>query len=185
MKYLSVDVETTGLDPDKHKVVMFAAVLDDTNNPKPPDELSFYSCIINQEEKGQREALEMNEWIFRMMPEQGISQAQFLVKFEQFLKDHGFVQEKGKYVLNVAGKNVAGFDNIFLNNIPGFSDKFRIRSRCIDPTILYYDEQDEFLPDLQTCLLRAGISKNVAHDALEDALDIVLLIRNSNLFKQQ
>lgn len=185
MKYLSIDVETTGIDPNEHKVIMFAAILDDLSNPQPIDDLPFFSCIINQDKKGEPYALEMNEWIFKMMPEEGISQAQFIKVFTAWLNDHGFEQEKGRFVINVAGKNVAGFDNIFLKNIPGFTDRIRIRSRCIDPTILFLDEKDEHLPDLQTCLERAGIKKKVTHNALEDALDIVQLIRKSNLVKQE
>ena len=184
MKYLSIDVETTGVNPFEHKVVMFAAILDDLNNPQPAEHLPFYSCIINQEKKGDPYALEMNEWIFKEMPKEGISQAQFIKEFTAWLNQQGFEQEDGRYVINVAGKNVAGFDNIFLKNIPGFTDRIRIRSRCIDPTILFLDEKDEHLPNLQTCLERAGIQKKVSHNALEDALDIVQLIRESSLVKQ-
>jgi oligoribonuclease (3'-5' exoribonuclease) len=184
MKYLSIDVETTGRNPNEHKVIMFAAILDDLNKPRPVDNLPFYSCIINQEKKGEPYALEMNEWIFKEMPKEGISQAQFIKEFTAWLNQQGFEEEKGRFVINVAGKNVAGFDNIFLKNIPGFTDRIRIRSRCIDPTILFLDKKDEHLPDLQTCLERAGIQKRVSHNALEDALDIVQLIRESSLVKQ-
>lgn len=185
MKYLSIDVETTGIDPNEHKVIMFAAILDDLSNPQPIDDLPFFSCIINQDKKGEPYALEMNEWIFKMMPEEGISQAQFIKDFMKFLNKNGFKCVEEKFVINVAEKNVAGFDNLFLKNIPGFNDKIRIRSRCIDPTILFVNKKDEYLPNLQTCLQRAGIQKKVSHNALEDAMDIIQLIRKSNLVKQE
>lgn len=35
MRYCSIDIETTGLNPDTCDILQFAAVLDDLNDPKP------------------------------------------------------------------------------------------------------------------------------------------------------
>lgn len=178
MKYVSIDIETTGLNPEEHKVIMIGAVIDDLANPIPANKLPCFGCIINQEQKGDPEAMEMNEWIFKLMPSEGVSQALFLEAFRGWLLSNGFKKdEKGIIKFTVAGKNVASFDIPFLNNIPGFSERFHIRRRCIDPAILYMSMADETLPDLQTCLGRAGIHKTVAHSALEDAADVVQLLR--------
>lgn len=35
MKYVSIDIETTGLNPEVHQVIELAAVLEDTENLRP------------------------------------------------------------------------------------------------------------------------------------------------------
>jgi len=45
--------------------------------------------------------------------------------------------------------------------------------------MLFLDwETDEELPSLTNCKARAGIKGNVTHDALEDAWDVVQVLRN-------
>jgi DNA polymerase III epsilon subunit-like protein len=49
---------------------------------------------------------------------------------------------------------------------------------------LYFDlENDDSLPDMKTCMQRAGIDGEVAHTAMEDALVVVKLLRNK-FFKE-
>lgn len=79
-----------------------------------------------------------------------------------------------------AGKNFSGFDRQFLNQIPGVKDildKWLIH-RTLDPSLYYFDENvDAKLPDLKQCLQRASINKSVAHNAVEDAEDVIRLLR--------
>lgn len=35
MKYVAIDIETTGLDPERHDILEVAAIIDDTNDPEP------------------------------------------------------------------------------------------------------------------------------------------------------
>ena len=48
MKYLSIDVETSGLDPNKHQMIEFAAVMEDTEKDIPIDELPRFRALILQ-----------------------------------------------------------------------------------------------------------------------------------------
>ena len=43
MKYLSIDIETTGLDPVEHKIIEFGCLIEDTTKPHiPVSELPHY-----------------------------------------------------------------------------------------------------------------------------------------------
>jgi hypothetical protein len=80
--------------------------------------------------------------------------------------------------ITVAGKNFAVFDKLFLEKLPNWNDTFELRRRFIDPATLFTDWQnDEYLPDLATCKKRAEINGIVTHDALEDAWDVIQLMR--------
>ena len=59
-----------------------------------------------------------------------------------------------------------------------FGKKLQFSQRVLDPAILYMNLlKDKEVPNLKECLKRAGIEKEVAHDALEDALDVIRLLR--------
>ena len=79
--------------------------------------------------------------------------------------------------ITVAGKNYSGFDKRFLEKLEGWNT-INFSHRVIDPSILYMDwDNDESLPNLDECLKRANINKTVSHNALDDAMDIVNLLR--------
>lgn len=82
------------------------------------------------------------------------------------------------YYFNAAGKNFVTFDQKFLERLPRWKQVFKIRSRVLDPGILFVDwKNDESIPSLQTCKERAGVTGIVTHNALEDAIDVVLCLR--------
>ena len=76
-----------------------------------------------------------------------------------------------------AGKNVASFDLPRLSLLNDFN-KISYHHRCLDPSILYFEEGDECLPDTKLCMDRAGLSGEVAHTAKEDAIIVAKLIFN-------
>jgi len=184
MKYLSIDTETTSLNINKARVIQFGMLIEDTKDLIPVDKLPSLEVIITQPYEGDKKALEMNQDIFRRMSEEGVAPAQFLDMLFAFLKSEGFTpNSKGIIEITCAGKNFGSYDMHILNNMPGFKDRFHIRSRVIDPAILYWKPQsDNKLPDLKTCLQRAGINKEVTHTAKADAADIVALLRKSNFY---
>ncbi|MEN6367617.1 MAG: hypothetical protein ABFC88_12455 [Thermoguttaceae bacterium] len=80
--------------------------------------------------------------------------------------------------VQAAGKNFASFDARFLEKIPDFSKYIKFRHRIIDPAILFWNPaEDERLPDSKTCSERAGGDGKVAHTAIDDALEVVRMIR--------
>jgi DNA polymerase III epsilon subunit-like protein len=201
MKYLSIDIETTGLNPKTCDILQFAAVLDDTSNPKPIEDLPRFEAIFIQESyKGDPFALSMHSEIFKKIaisrkknleycPDNNIhfmiidhlptALATFLLK-----NDFSFSEKNSNIYINIAGKNVSSFDIPFLNAKIKDWGGIRFLNRSIDPAILYFDlENDDSLPDMKTCMQRAGIDGEVAHTAMEDALVVVKLLRNK-FFKE-
>lgn len=61
MKYVSIDLETTGLDPVSCQILSFSAILEDTNNPLPYDKIPKLNIYILRESiNGSFFALNMN-----------------------------------------------------------------------------------------------------------------------------
>jgi hypothetical protein len=101
-----------------------------------------------------------------------------MVKIENG-KSYPALTSKTKPVsINVAGKNFASFDKLFLERLPRWQQVIRIRQRMIDPSVIFTNwKDDDTLPNLQTCKERAKIEGIVTHNALEDAWDVIQLLR--------
>ena len=87
-----------------------------------------------------------------------------------------------KIYLTPAGKNFSTFDKNFidplLSNISRSVEIIKFRSRVLDPAILYVDwVNDDALPSLSSCKERACLNPLVTHDALDDAWDVIELLR--------
>jgi hypothetical protein len=61
MKYFSIDIETTGLNPLTCNTLSIGAIIEDTNNPVPYEELpKFHVAILHEELQGSPYAINMN-----------------------------------------------------------------------------------------------------------------------------
>lgn len=182
MQYCSIDIETTGLNPRTCDVIEVGAVIDDLKDPKPLEDLPTFHCYVlpfdDDIYTGEPYALSMHGEIFKRI-------ATKVPKYD-YLKP----EEVGPAMLawfqgnNIegritpAGKNFASFDKQFLERLPNFVENISFNHRTIDPAMLYWrPEEDVKLPDQNTCLERAKISEEVSHTALEDALQVVKLLR--------
>lgn len=77
-----------------------------------------------------------------------------------------------------AGKNFGTFDRPKLMRLNGMNACLRFNHRILDPAILFVNwEDDEKPPTLQECKQRAGIQGTVSHKAIEDAWDVVEILR--------
>jgi hypothetical protein len=97
------------------------------------------------------------------------------VSFLNWVKENGIGD-----TINIAGKNFAVFDKLFLEQLPAWREdiSYLCERRYLDPSILYVDwKTDKKLPSLDECLKRAGVNTNVTHDALQDAIDTLLCFR--------
>lgn len=221
MKYISIDIETTGLDREACQILSVGAVIEDTNNPLPLTELPTFHCAIKRSSVyGELYALNMNKDLIESIVQYQTSKDQdykndlvektgmmFLDEDEvvdalfRFCFDNGLVEfdpqfldkrvrlvdgktypiltsNMEKVYITVAGKNFATFDKMFLERLPRWKQVFNIRQRIIDPSILFTDwESDESLPSLLQCKQRAGISGEVTHNAVEDAMDVIQILR--------
>lgn len=186
----SVDLETTGLNPKTCDIIEFGAVLDDLANPKPLNELPRFHCYFLPHEegtfRGEPYALSMHPVIFKRIAEREkeenkkykfTSPMRFGNLFKRFLVDNGYKLEHDKVTITAAGKNFAAFDLRFLEEKTDMLNHVNVRHRIIDPAILYLDGNDTSLPNMNMCKARMGLVGEVAHNAIDDAFDVIQLIR--------
>lgn len=178
--YVSIDIETTGLDPETCQVLSIGAVIDDWKSPI--KELPTFHCYINHGTfTGEPFALSMHSKIFRAIAEDiddpCIRYPDAITdEFDQWLYCNRIYTDKKRIV--VAGKNFGVFDYQFLKRLPNWKSHIHMKHRFIDPGNLYFDPIiDDEPPNTETCMARAGILDKVTHTALEDALMVVRLIR--------
>ena len=61
MQYLSIDIETTGLDPEKMEILSVGVIMEDTNNPLPFDKIpKLHIGVLHDEMYGSPFALNLN-----------------------------------------------------------------------------------------------------------------------------
>lgn len=193
MKYVSVDIETTGLDADRCQIIEFGAVIDEINDHnradpgllKPVESLpSCHFYVSSPTYRGEPYALSMHPEIFRRIatheegfvyvPEDCLARC-----FADWLESNGFEANlDDPIVFTAAGKNFSSFDNNFLNKLPGWGQIVKAHHRVIDPAMFFWRPfTDTGIPNSQTCMERAGIEGEVDHTALEDAKMVVELVR--------
>lgn len=195
MMFLAIDIETTGLDPHKHSITEFAAILTNLRGTEPPKRFYAYmdpeGMVWSQYCLGLHaqwlstvlEARKAKKWEANNVPIFPDTKT-LIEKFTQwlFVECSWPVPKDGKWkTLVPAGKNFASFDRRFLD-AAGFPSMFK--HRTLDPMMLYVKPEDDVPPGLDVCKLRAieqGCkfdSPLVAHTAMEDAEDVVKLLHH-------
>lgn len=195
MIYVSIDIETTGLDRENDQVLEVGAVIEDTEKQLYFEEVPKFNAIINHKRlSGSPYALNLNARIVEILkniPRNGDEKFEYIRKHNiinpedlglalfTFLTSNGIVETThGDVEIIVAGKNFDTFDKPFLENIPNFTDYIKLGHRCIDPAVLYLDFiRDTKIPSLDECKRRGGINGEVTHLALDDAWDVVKVLR--------
>lgn len=203
MKYLSIDIETTGTDSQKHQILEFAAILEDTEKRLTFEEIPKFRCLIDWNEITSTPiAIAMNKRIFTILGNNDLREDY------ETAKDYGNINLES-YILNeitntyytanlfkdwlnnhckellhnsnitVAGKNFSSFDLQFLKNSKHFKDITTMFSRrTIDPAHYFIDfTKDAVPPSLDICLDRAELNNEYPHDALYDAWAVIELLR--------
>lgn len=191
MKYLAIDVETTGLDLDNDQLIEVGMVVDNLEHQIPLEELPRFHCYIRRQQYiGDPYALAMHSKILHRIAVQEVGWQYLLEEsvkgeIEGFLTRHFKSSGTADYRINVAGKNYGSFDRYFLGRLPGVrkeGGKLKIcnwvlAARSFDPGSFMWRPGDKELPNLKTCYERAGVSGEVAHTAVEDCLGVVKLCR--------
>lgn len=190
MRYVSIDIETLGLDPDYCDTIEFGAVIEDTSRPRPIEELPTYHAYLTKpkdryqgevyamymhSKSGMFERIAKRTPGFNYIPHDMLGENFFGWLSQEGLGEIGARKPPAK--ITVAGKNFMAFDMRFLRRLPDFEKCIKIEHREMNPAMQYMLPTDEKPPSLQTCLERAGINTEVKHTAVEDALDVIRLIR--------
>lgn len=170
MKYISIDIETTGLDPEKHQILEFAAVYDDLKNPRPINQmLQFVRKIRWSDYVINDYCLRLHQKLLEEIEDRNdgnvICIDQLGGHFNNWM---GLLGIPPNY--NVAGKNFAGFDGLFLKKVPYFSPW---HYRVIDIGSMYLEKGMNEIPSLSDIVRVASPE----HRALPDALAVVQAVR--------
>ncbi len=179
MKILSLDLETSSLEPHTDNILMLSGVVEDLNDSKLLGQLPQFTVFIRRQVvTGQPYALAMNKWILDIISGKKktpkgfevIEPSQLCFRFENFIHDNFGYEVKA----TLAGKNVGVFDLQFLPK----SMQNLFNRRVLDVGTLWLDPAvDDEIPNIKTCLKRAGLPEKVTHHAYEDALQTISLIR--------
>ena len=167
MIFYSLDIETTGVNPETDQILEVAILEVDSTDFSILRTLHFY--VRNERLEGSPYAINMNKDIIDKIVS-GEVDSYFPSNVSKLVLD--FLPDSK---VTFAGKNVTTFDIPFLKK---YVPELQYHHRSIDPTILFFDPQvDITLPDLSKCKVRAGLSPNVSHTAIDDAKDIVDLLK--------
>lgn len=188
MSYVSIDIETLGLNNEYCDVIEFGAVIDNLSDPV--DKLPRFHCYLTPPKdrtyyRGEPYAMAMHHVILsRIAAEQEpfkyYEPHDLGFYFAHWLEDNGYKRgcDDDPIKIVVGGKNFASFDWNFLRKIDNFERWIKIHHRIMDPCMMYFDaKKDSLPPGLDECLKRAGISKSVQHTAVEDAIDVIRCLR--------
>jgi hypothetical protein len=179
MGYFSIDIETSGTDPSQDVILEVGIVYDDLKSPLADLKrlrIRPYRARISGEPK----ALTMNATLIEKIGnhEDVVNAYELGTRMRNFMLPlAGFDRMDQVAKVTAAGKNFGSFDLQFLkmiDNCPNF------HSRCLDVGSMYWLPEDEVLPHMAQCLMRAGLEfLGDEHDSIDDALNVVRLIRAS------
>jgi oligoribonuclease (3'-5' exoribonuclease) len=183
--YVSLDIESTGLDDESCQILEVGAVIDDWKTSV--EELPTFRCYVDHGQfVGEPYALSMHPKIFRYIATSGKeSDEEITILTPNEVAEHFFDWliwndlHPLKHHLTMAGKNYSSMDRNFLRRLPRWTELIKTQHRSIDPGNLYWDPtvDTQGLPSTKTCMERAGIDGEVAHTAVEDAIVVVKLVR--------
>lgn len=182
LRYCAIDLETTGLDPERCQVIELAAVVE-TDWQCPVEELPFIRFLVSHDEiRGQPFALNMNARILEELAKPFESRTAMVVSESSAarLVQSLLVGHCGKPAWTLAGKNVATFDMRFLERLPGW-DRTQFRHRVIDPGSMWMLPTDDRVPDTNECMRRAGVTNDHPHSALHDCYAVIEMVRARHL----
>lgn len=194
MKYVSIDIETTGLDPDKCQVVEIAAVVDSGLDTPIKELPAFRFICVRDQYTGDPYALSMHARLFEQIatgryPRQVIkpnyvelwgNPNNFPMVFANWLRS----QKISPVAFNVVGKNFANFDSRFLRRMVD-AGCINWNYRIMDVGSMYVRPGDRWLPSTGECCERAGLYPadeidGSVHEALFDARTVVALVRKAH-----
>lgn len=178
MRYLSIDIEATGLEKDDF-IIEFAAIPIDGEKREIKEELSFHSLIKCPSYTSLKPRLsdwvkENNKELIGLAHKQGISLERFKTSLQNYLEDPKITEFFYRDPITLFGKSLNAIDLPFLNRDLSWEFMRKYFShRTNDLSSFVYNLVDsKKLPE--ACISGSELMKHlqmgeVAHTALEDA----------------
>lgn len=188
MKLVSIDIETTGLNPETDQILEFAAVCFDPQPEIAKDgkvnesgrRWHQFECLVKHDRySGDAYALGLNADILNELAGRKktyritMTTSELVHEFRKWLDQQGFNKDNKGTIL---GKNYASFDGQFLRRIPGWTGLPLHHHRVLDPGSLLFNPSDGRVRNLKECLERIGIRKDISHRAIDDARDTATVV---------
>jgi oligoribonuclease len=202
MRYVSIDLETTGLSHEENQIIEFGAIIEDSENPQSYENskkyrrivlardgkyvFSAYAAMINAEliktiaqiEKTGNTNFPSSD---KNLTNTALYVDELIEDFKKWLYVNGFQpNERGVLEIVAAGKNFASFDRQFILAIPDFQTYgIRFHHRSLDPATAYVNwGKDKVPPSTDAAKIRAGLKTGESkHEALADAWDVIQMLR--------
>jgi len=184
MKLISIDIETTGLDPATCSVLEIGAVIFDPQPDLNPAlrfrPVTFERIISHQRIQGEPYALQMNADLIAEIAGTKETHVEIRTAVEMIGDFRDFLEkncEDGEK-LTIVGKNYDAFDRQFLARVPGWNNvtKTRLARRVLDVGSLCFCPDDGEVVNLTKCLAKLGVRDDVSHRALDDALQVMTVV---------
>lgn len=183
MRLVSIDIETTGLDPDRCSVLEIGAVDFDPQAQIKSDagRWQFFDLLIKHSfVQGELYALQMNQEILaelagvKRSTKRIVSAATAVILFASWLKDQGYSEENKA---TLCGKNVGSFDLQFLRRLPGWRIKVDplLNHRMLDVGSVFFDPGSG-VPSLAKCASKVNHTPTREHRALDDACTVATVL---------
>lgn len=193
--YISIDLETTGLDRNRSEILEIGAVFEDGVSPL--SELKTFHFLIKKPHYNYVEpyAAQMNQAIFVELGKSGVEPSFALYRLVSFfkealvgvqswhMKNNVKVSSRGPRV-TIGGKNPAGFDIPILRNEMDRCNHELLRSfdelidyQVIDPGPMYLKDFGR-IAHLYEIKKHIGLGDNVSHRGKDDAFDVIKVIRH-------
>jgi len=178
--YVSIDIETTGLNPDTCQVLEVGAVI---NFPAKPllECPTFRACVKHEVITGTARALQMNSRLLDEIADGGGEwEGDAGVRFHEWLKEHLPIGDLTENYIHALGKNVDTFDLLFLDRISTWpSWLFHYRS-CDVGSMYSTSEGISGLGELEDELADRLKIPGKPHEALYDARVALALARQAH-----
>jgi oligoribonuclease (3'-5' exoribonuclease) len=170
--YVAVDIETTGLDPEKHQILEFAAVA--WTHDGPVTELPHVNVLVkpNEDIVGDPYALQMNAHLLKRIADgEGYHISDVLVEFEVWLRSLGITED---FKTCCVGNQFGSFDLQFLKQWKAWPEEL-ISHRIFDVSTIAASRQG-----MQSAHRVLGVypMPGEAHEALYDARQAMEHCRN-------
>lgn len=164
--YLAIDIETTGLNPEKHQILEIGAVLyqpDKTIMECP----TFRTLVEHDEYRGSAFALSLNHKLLQEIADNGGETPEnAALALAAWLNKH---LPYGQRLAHLLGKNVGSFDLQFLKRLPRWPE-YRIHHRCLDVGSLWATSDGmKSQTELEANLAEEYDIPGEPHEALYDA----------------